>query len=590
MQMQMQIHSAQVYGGIDNYYGLSIGSRLWVFDENNQQMRSREFSEPIRKAIIAESTVLVLLESGNLQFSPDDVESPTINLTKVRDIHDMQIPDDRNILILYENGDLVRSDAEYDDIDRVISNVKSIQGSWVITIRSAEYASLWVPSPMKLSSDSRSVLETTSKNGFIKFPSSFDEGEVFYASETKEILPATLSPSGKLIWGDEIIQNVIKFELLGARLAYLTSNHQLSIIDPQGRLKISEVIDFTIISKGILYVTRDGLFRNYLSHTKRILKFCQTPARDGRCEGELSESYLDSLGAQCCRQPKTPKPPPMMASATPADLWETYNFHQFPAICDWNDIEFLPAYQVADRGVPPSTSCMTNETLLSPFMPSREWIKSQKYYLDHLSEEDRQFVRFYSHRGDRAVNSFIREGDQITPDLQSYITKYSKQFGMITDISAYLARMRDRLTQIIMNAPPTTEEFYVYRGTILDVYQTDQKRVYISQGFFSTSLFILRARNFSRHRNLVRIKLPIGARVIFPDTYSVYSGEAEILLPDQSKFYLVSRWKPQTYTNFPYEATLRTISIPTLQLSLIEEPSSFSIDDQTPLPPLSLKR
>src|SRR3989338_2325110 len=510
------MQSAKIYGSLESYYGLSIDNKLWVFDEGDQQVRSRKFSEPIQKAIITADADLVLLESGKLRFLGAKSDVPII-VTKVQDIHDIQSIEvgELHVLMLMRDGDLIQTNIPHDVVQPVISDVKTIQGNWIITIRTSEADPLfWVPSSIKLSEDQQALLQVDSENGILNPATSFRARHKklmgLYLSLTDDVY---WHDDGTLIWGQKTFRHVVKCELLGALLTYLTADQQLTIIHPQGTLKIAGVIDFAMIFKGIIYVTREGLFHSFRAHTKRIMQFCQTPARDG-CGGSESESefYIDSLGIPCCRRPKSRKKPKRTLPEG-TESWLIDNFPRIPKECIWEYLKFSPVYQIADRVTLPSMNCLDNGTLLSQFMPSIDWIEEQKSYLDSSSEEDRMFVRLYTHQGDRVVNSFIRAGGHITPELQAYFDENATAFNSIPDLSRFLEQMRISLTRLIMNAPPTTETFYVYRGTILDVYQTDQERVYTSQGFFSTSLLIQRARAFSRQQNLVRIKIPIVARV-----------------------------------------------------------------------------
>ena len=169
----------------------------------------------------------------------------------------------------------------------------------------------------------------------------------------------------------------------------------------------------------------------------------------------------------------------------------------------------------------------------------------------------------------------------MTSELLPYLEQ--KPFDVLREsglpAQEYLRNYWHRLIQLIMNSPITTQDFYVYRGTKLDVYQSDTKRIYVSDGFFSTSMLIERARKFSKDQNLTRIKIPKGSRALYLAPVSHITNEHEFLLPDHASFYLVSRWKQETYFKLPGQEPGH-IQIPTQTLSLTWEPPSRTLDDQ----------
>ena len=185
-----------------------------------------------------------------------------------------------------------------------------------------------------------------------------------------------------------------------------------------------------------------------------------------------------------------------------------------------------------------NTEKLSNDTI-SEYIDHVE--RSIQYYLT-LTQEERKLIKNYKGLHYKKYNSILMGDGLITS------TKFLNSPN-IKSIPEDIVK----LNKIIINAPKTQKDIYVYRGQdqSMKTVHYDKKRsefLYENYNFMSTSVFKKIAVSFSGYDCcLYRIKIPKGTPILvvfndpYADTYEKISDliselEVEMILPPYCKF------------------------------------------------------
>ena len=249
----------------------------------------------------------------------------------------------------------------------------------------------------------------------------------------------------------------------------------------------------------------------------------------------------------------------------------------FKCTLDAYNIRYMPGKELLPRrNIDISEiddDCQSMNQALMKELPSLVWIQDQKQYLARLNQADQQLVRFYTDYGDRILNNFIRHGWSITEDdlddiriyynegevapvLESVMTTLNDQ----VTVERVLMEIYNRLNQIINQSPINPQRFVSYRGSRTKDYFDQVQGIFQNVGFFSTTLLIEKAIYFSQRKYMTRIMIPEGYHCLYLESLTNAGGEHEILMSDQTKYYITSGFRWRDYGTY----------IPTNELVLIK--------------------
>jgi hypothetical protein len=214
------------------------------------------------------------------------------------------------------------------------------------------------------------------------------------------------------------------------------------------------------------------------------------------------------------------------------------------------------------------------DSLLRFYKPSDTWLLQQLIYSENLTDFETRILHLYTYKGDRFINSYLRQNNKFSSENVSYVIKNIKIFNKFMKIDKIMAeteilrRMNDfaqlfirTLSEIIDKAPSVDKEFIVYRGK-QELYRVDRvPEVFTSLGFVSTSILLDVALDFAiddsmdpdksdlenLSRNdymyLEKIIVPVGAKVMLNNIHSYYEMEQEVLFPIDSTFKVLKECK-----------------------------------------------
>jgi hypothetical protein len=186
-------------------------------------------------------------------------------------------------------------------------------------------------------------------------------------------------------------------------------------------------------------------------------------------------------------------------------------------------------------------------------LPSLGWIQHQLEYITSLNEKQQTYIRLYTHNGDVALNTYIRQG-HIDEDLFRYILGQKRDvFGPLIQkyvhpdtpdkVLYFLDDFRFTLMKIIENAPVLQERVVVYRGiTNIDYFNGVENKMYINKGFVSTSAYAHIAYRFSKGKYMQRIILLPGTHCLLM-LLTQYKDEFEILLSDECVYKITKEFQ-----------------------------------------------
>ena len=280
---------------------------------------------------------------------------------------------------------------------------------------------------------------------------------------------------------------------------------------------------------------------------KRIRKASR---RDDPLEDSLEESL------------RHPLPSTLLPSVCTLKEWQRLKY--FP------DTEIVPARHLRLTG----TTCdKLNQSLLTE-LPQISWIRAQREYLKSLKESDLLLVKFYTSYGDHILNNFIRHRwtvteedfdlillrfEEIEPLLRTWLSEnILKEDNTLEEA---LLIMYNRFQQLIINSPVTSQRFVCYRGSQTKDYFDHYQTLFQSVGFFSTSLLIVVAQEFSKGKFMTRIIVPEGYHCLYLESISKEKGEEEILMPALSQYFVTEKFK-----EIPYGRKI----IPTNELVMVQ--------------------
>ncbi len=146
--------------------------------------------------------------------------------------------------------------------------------------------------------------------------------------------------------------------------------------------------------------------------------------------------------------------------------------------------------------------------------PSDEWFDKQKKYLNILDEGEEP------HPGFELAKSYVSS------------TEFSRMVKSALKKKDYNGEY-DELQNLILNAPATTEDFYIYKGFVDIPFKEGCNN---ASGPGSSSLLMVVAYSYAKGRNILKLRVPKGRHVL------AFTGgcplEAEIMYPHNSNIYI----------------------------------------------------
>lgn len=189
-------------------------------------------------------------------------------------------------------------------------------------------------------------------------------------------------------------------------------------------------------------------------------------------------------------------------------------------------------------------------------LPSQKWLDSQKHYVETLSENDKNYLKLYSINGDRALNSFVRNGFKMTEDDIDYIEANMSEFQQTFDNfvekngNSYEKYMMDyyyAMDNIIRSSPPLDKRIVLYRGIKDNSYFNGlENNLYKNKGILSCTGDTKMAIDFSDYAFINRIVIPKGYNCLL-NSLSQVIDEFEFILPDNTQFYVSKPFQSKTY-------------------------------------------
>lgn len=170
--------------------------------------------------------------------------------------------------------------------------------------------------------------------------------------------------------------------------------------------------------------------------------------------------------------------------------------------------------------------------------PSGSWMQRQAAYIKNVKGAKRA-VYSYTQDGAQAMNDLLKGRS-----MKDILHSYSMLTKSVEDMEKDTRRDIAYLEWLISHAPPVTKPFVIYRGAgnISSVEDNTFGDIYTHVGFASSSIYSIVTAEFLQQMAedtsplLLRIKVPVGARVLYIGNMSAYPSQAEILLNNQSKF------------------------------------------------------
>ncbi len=191
-----------------------------------------------------------------------------------------------------------------------------------------------------------------------------------------------------------------------------------------------------------------------------------------------------------------------------------------------------------------------------------------KYIHDNVDKtiynsENKSIMILYSFNGDVLINSYLRNGKKISESLIKYFNdKYYLSFRehvniFINDDKKFIHSYIERFYELLKECFKTKfdRNIIVYRGLIKDplLKKNDDVSDFILNNYFiSTSYLLSSAQNFLRTEEgaLLEIEIPSNTYICPIFLSSRFSHEAEILLPDNSCFYIKNIREKTPETNY----------------------------------------
>jgi hypothetical protein len=192
----------------------------------------------------------------------------------------------------------------------------------------------------------------------------------------------------------------------------------------------------------------------------------------------------------------------------------------------------------------------TNQIYVTPsYRFSIPWLIEQHQYIASLPEEERIFLYFYVHRGDQAINAFLRY-NKITNDAYNKILcilpTLKKIYTIIFKKKATLAEIQEnfhllfsvaikKMNEIIKKSPPLPEDMLVFRGQSRNFNPNNT-------GFISTSLNTQIASDFAENKCCkIYFILKKGTHALAIFLLGKNYEEQEVLLPYDIKLNLIEK-------------------------------------------------
>ena len=185
--------------------------------------------------------------------------------------------------------------------------------------------------------------------------------------------------------------------------------------------------------------------------------------------------------------------------------------------------------------------------------PTYDFLRTQKTFNENLSPKEKAALILYSKNGDHLLNMYIRSGRKgITEEMEAYYDEHEavfQKYSSNTDVYELMEDFYWELKKIFAKAPPVDKEFIVYRGAhTVEHFKGQIDNIYVNKGIVSTSINAQVAIGFSGGHYMTHIHIPVGARVIY-NFLSIYFGEYEIILPDQTYFLVTKDFQPVRYVS-----------------------------------------
>ena len=194
-------------------------------------------------------------------------------------------------------------------------------------------------------------------------------------------------------------------------------------------------------------------------------------------------------------------------------------------------------------------------------LPSMDWLETQERYLRSIKPTDSKIISFYTHHGDIILNNFARHGWTITENDFDYLrVNYDEGISEIfkdlmqalklnndDPVELLLMEIYNRLNQIIIKSPINPQRFICYRGSQTMDYFQQSRKIFQNVGFFSTTLLVKKAVEFSKGKYMTRIIVSAGYQCLYLESQTLHKNEYEILMPDQSQYYITSGFQEHRY-------------------------------------------
>ena len=204
---------------------------------------------------------------------------------------------------------------------------------------------------------------------------------------------------------------------------------------------------------------------------------------------------------------------------------------------------------------------------------SKYWIESQKNYINNMDQENKDIITLYTKNGDVVINMYYRNVNinEIIEYIKTHEDTFSDFIKTIDEdnVKHFLQEFGYKLNKLILNAPKTIVDIIVFRGNKnREHFDGLKNNIYITKGILSTTLNWYVAESYgdkSSGDNYINvIKIPKGYQCLYISEISEFASESEIILPNNSKLYIVQEFKPKYFNADRFHGTNQFINNPRL--------------------------
>ena len=348
-----------------------------------------------------------------------------------------------------------------------------------------------------------------------------------------------------------------------------------------------------------------GVHRKMTQQPQHESESCpdQLRPRDGQCPPKFPNQRQLPDGSTCCWGLQFQKIRKMRPRKRTRQI-DTDLIYPKKCVLRGYLLEYLPELELSPRPVNIfGSDCEAMGQALLQEFPSLAWLNAQTDYFRTLNKTDIALIQFYTYHGDVILNNFVRNRWSISENDLDFIRlrcgdesinegfhKWMKILKLtdMDSVELLLLGIYNRLNQLIMKAPSNSQRFVSYRGSNSKDYfeqvQTQKPKIFRNMGFFSTTMLIANAMAFAQGGYMTRIIVPKGYHCIYLEAMTLCEGEEEILMPDQTQYFVTSGFQEQKYGP--------DISIPTNELVMVQtspkQATIASLQSQHPIRDLLL--